>query len=294
MTNFTILTQEQILRQLDNYKWGYYCQFIDLGHAYSYLIDCRLNIFRGDNDKWAIAAERLGYNPRAGSILLDICYYGNCLINLEQYNDQDTNYYMVYPINWNSFADSLDGETLTRDAHYWIVRDQKVALSKNKQDYINAGIELNEYEPNAIRAEEAARLVIIGNREVFRATDNELYKSLPSDLKKILVIDEWYHKDFNEIVQPTISDEHLKQTLDINNLVKQQSGLNDEEFVAMFRQQEARTDEWNQNQWQDNRPSSYETWQMIAKVIETGDISFYKPTLQANTHWKNWPESGSL
>lgn len=289
-----MLTQEQILTQLDNYKWGYYCQFIDLGHAYSYLIDCRLNILRGDNDKWAIAAERLGYNPRAGSILLDICYYGNCLVNLEHYNGQDTNYYMVYPIDWDSFAASLDGETLTPDAQYWIVRDKKVELSKNKQDYINAGIELTEYEPNTIRAEEAARLAIISNREVFRATDNELYKSLPSDLKKILVLDEWYHKEFNEIVKPTISDEHLIQTLDINKLVKQQLGLSEEEFVAMFRQQETRTEEWNQNQWRDNRPSSYETWQMIAKVIATKDTSFYKPTLQANTHWKNWPDSGSL
>jgi hypothetical protein len=62
----------------------------------------------------------------------------------------------------------------------------------------------------------------------------------------------------------------------------------------MFRQQETRTEEWNQNQWQDNRPSSYETWQMIAKVITTGDTSFYKPTLKPNTHWINWQDSGSL
>jgi len=289
-----MLTEKQILTHLDNYKWGYYCQFIDLGHAYSFLIDSRLNVFRGDNDRWAIVAERLGYNPRAGSILLDIYYYGNCLVNLEQYNGQDTNYYTVYPINWDSFAHSLDGEILTPEAQHWIVRDQKVKLSQDKQDYITAGIELKEYEPNTIRAEEAARLAIIKNREVFRAIDNELYKSLPPDLKKILVIDEWYHKDFNEIVQPKISDEHLLQVPDINRLVKEQLKLSEEEFISMFRQQEARTDEWGKNLWQDNRPSSYETWQMIAKVIATGDTSFYKPTLQANTDWKNWPESGSL
>jgi len=289
-----MLAEDQILTNLDNYKLAYYCQFIDLGYSYSFLIDCRLNIFCGDKDKWAIAAERLGYNPRAGGIMLDISYYGNCLINLEHYNGQDTNYYTVSPIDWDSFIDSIDGETLTPNADYWIVREQKVKLSHNKQDYINAGIELNEYEPNTIRVEEAMRLAIIENREAFRATDDELYKSLSSDLKKILVIDEWYHKDFNEIVEPTISNEHLKQTFDINKLVNQQLGLSEEEFIAMFRQQVVRTEEWNQNQWQDNRPSSYETWQMIAKVIETGDTSFYKPTLEANTHWKNWPESGSL
>jgi len=52
------MTEDEILPHLDNYKkWGYYCQFIDLGHAYSYLIDCRLNIFR-NGEEWAVAAER--------------------------------------------------------------------------------------------------------------------------------------------------------------------------------------------------------------------------------------------
>ncbi|HUZ59451.1 MAG TPA: hypothetical protein VMU83_11785 [Hanamia sp.] len=77
-------------------------------------------------------------------------------------------------------------------------------------------------------------------------------------------------------------------------MLKEQLGMSEEAFAAMFRQQEARTEEWNQSQWQDNRPSSYETWQLIAKVIVTGDTSFYKPTFEANTHWKNWLDSGSL
>ena len=57
-----MLTEAQILSTLDNYKWGNYCQFIDLGHGYSYLIDCGLNIFKGDDDKLAIAALA-GPNP---------------------------------------------------------------------------------------------------------------------------------------------------------------------------------------------------------------------------------------
>lgn len=103
-----MVTEEQILAKLDDYKLGYYCQFIDLGHVYSHLIDSRLNIFRGDGDKWAIAAERLGYNPRAGGIMLDIYYFGNCLYNLESYNGQDTNYYTVFPIEWDNFNDTVE------------------------------------------------------------------------------------------------------------------------------------------------------------------------------------------
>lgn len=75
-----MLTEDQILSHPDNYKSGNYCHFIDLGDGYSYLIDCRLNVFKGDDDKWAIAAERLGFNPRGGSILLDIYYFGTLLL----------------------------------------------------------------------------------------------------------------------------------------------------------------------------------------------------------------------
>ncbi|MBK8628377.1 MAG: hypothetical protein IPN86_23345 [Saprospiraceae bacterium] len=82
------MTEEEILNTLDNSNDGYYCSFVELGHVYSYLIDTRLNVFRGDRDRWAIGVERLGYNPRAGAIILDINYFGNCLTNLEFYNER--------------------------------------------------------------------------------------------------------------------------------------------------------------------------------------------------------------
>src|SRR6185437_9911790 len=122
------MIEEEILSSLDNYKWGYYCQFIDLGQAYSYLIDCRLNIFK-DAGNWAIVAERLGYNPRAGYIGLDIYYFGNCLKDLEHYNGQDTNYYMVYPVADDEFFATVDGECLMADADYWRIRGQQVELT---------------------------------------------------------------------------------------------------------------------------------------------------------------------
>ncbi len=61
-----MLKEQEILHTIDNAnKLGSYCHFVWLGDVYSYLIDCRINIFRNANDQWAIAIERLGYNPRA-------------------------------------------------------------------------------------------------------------------------------------------------------------------------------------------------------------------------------------
>ncbi|MEV6924307.1 hypothetical protein AB0M46_07350 [Dactylosporangium sp. NPDC051485] len=41
-------------------------------------------------------------------------------------------------------------------------------------------------------------------------------------------------------------------------------------------------------------PSQSETFRHIADVLATGDIDRYAPSKPPNTHWSNWPESGSL
>jgi hypothetical protein len=288
-------SEREILDTIDNAnKGGYYCHFVELGHAYSYLIDCRLNVFRNEKGEWAVAIERLGYNPRAGAILLEIFYYGNCLINLEQYNGQSTNYYMIYPIDCENFGQTIEGECLLPEAKYWLIRGNTIELSHNKQDYIEAGIELKECQPDEISAEEAGRLVVTQHRNLLRATDQELYKSIPNDLEKLLVLDEWYHKDFTELIQPAISDEQLKQAFALQQTIKDKLEMNLEGFTELFRNQEMTNSQWNQTQWEDNRPGSYETWQQLAKVIATGNLDYYKPSMEPNTHWKHYPDSGSL
>jgi hypothetical protein len=188
-----------------------------------------------------------------------------------------------------------NGDVLKPGAKFWNIRGEKIELSHNKQDYIDAGIDLKEYEPGKISVEEAGRLLVTKHRYLLRATDNELYKSIPASLKKILVIDEWYHRDFIELVQPAVSDEHLRTTYEFNkNLRADQDFMDFQSFEAMFGKQEQTNNIFNQSQWEDNRPSAYETWQLLAKVIATGDISLYKPALAPNTHWKNWPDSGSM
>ena len=53
-------------------------------------------------------------------------------------------------------------------------------------------------------------------------------------------------------------------------------------------------------QWQhpdvveDERPSGSRTFQQLARVLETGDVSLFRPTEKPNTHWSHWPEGGTL
>lgn len=44
----------------------------------------------------------------------------------------------------------------------------------------------------------------------------------------------------------------------------------------------------------EEKPSENETFQMIARVLESGDSAYYQPTKNANNHWSNWPYGGSV
>lgn len=299
-----MLTEEEILYTLDNYRNSHDPIFVQLGHPYVYPIDSRINVFSNSQGSWALAVEVLGYDPRSEPIGLEITYYGNCLINLDYCETYFSNSYCVLPIDEESFRNTIEYEELKPGAQYWNVRNKNIELTHNIEEYLNAGISLKEFTPGAISAEEVARLLVTKHRDLFRATDEELYKSIPTDLKKILVIDEWHHRDFyqNDInpidglpftfpgpgeISRAIEDQ-IEKMNEFN--ITKETLLNSFDLTE---HNEKRLEQ-NKNELENNRPGSYETWQLIAKVIVTGNPSEYKPTLEPTSHWKNWPDAGSL
>lgn len=290
-----MLTEEQILSTLDNCFDGY-CHFITLSHPYTYLIDSRINIFRSDDDKWAVVGEVLGFSPPSDMITLELTYFGNCLKNLEPVNNQSVNSITVYPVDWDSFRNTVEYENLKPGAEFWLVRGKQLKLSHNKQDYTNSGIELKEYEPGEISAEEVGRLLIVGHSKLFRATDEELYTCIPKDLKKLLVLDEWHHREYYQL--PDVDTADLPDSRQLynyyNDEIKEKIGLDIDAFSNLFANHIETSKRHNQQEWNENRPGAYETWQILAKVITTGDVAYYKPTLPPNNHWTNWPDSGSM
>lgn len=52
-------------------------------------------------------------------------------------------------------------------------------------------------------------------------------------------------------------------------------------------------DSWHHpNLIENEPPSNTETFRQLAKVISTGDISYYNKPEKDNTHWSNWPDGG--
>jgi hypothetical protein len=273
----------EILDTLDNCDKHSSFNFPTLEHPYVYLADCRLNLFRDDEGHWVIASEVLGYNTRGAgwAVELEIRYFGNCL-QVPEGQDAKYNYYNVFPLDAKSFNDTIDLEELLPNATSWIVRGVEVPLSHEKSDYEAEGITLKEYEPGAIAGEEVLRYMVARHRTLFRATDEELYRWIPPTLKKILVLDEWHHKSFDQSRSP-FEDPQFLLRFDQNNPM----------VAAMIREELEKSKHWNLLGWE-NRPSTYETWQQIAGVLATGDTTIYNSSLPSNTHWKNWPEGGSM
>jgi hypothetical protein len=56
-----------------------------------------------------------------------------------------------------------------------------------------------------------------------------------------------------------------------------------------------RLDEWNHPDLAgDELPSESETFRMLARVLASGDSTAYQPSAPANTHWRHWPDGGTL
>jgi hypothetical protein len=56
-----------------------------------------------------------------------------------------------------------------------------------------------------------------------------------------------------------------------------------------------RLDHWHHPDLVDGlKPGESEAFRQIADVLVTGDVARYAPSVPPNTHWSNWPDSGSL
>lgn len=174
MSTYTVT---EILAQLDEgaEPYGSYA-FPMLDHGYYYPVDQRLHVYR-DEKRWALIFETLGYNPRAGNLLDVIHKLGNCV----------------------GKPGSDNGDFIGR-----IENDQELdSIALNDNDWSRASGVAVRGKMIPIPAEVEAgmelwgllRLVVPVDRERFLATEEELRARVPSDLPRLLVLDEWNHPD---------------------------------------------------------------------------------------------------
>jgi Family of unknown function (DUF7003) len=241
-------TEIDILKELDDldvYKF-----WLDLEHGYFHTAGSRISLF-GDAERWALVFEKTGYGNRASCVILELNYFGNCLINLDtagsnnQFTVNSKYFEVIVPNELERIQDGF--ELVSKNAKTIKIRNLERPIEQNLRNYSDKGIEVQEYD-NPLRKIDfpaLARYLDEENPELFRANKEELYTCLPSDIPLIFKIDNWHHQSY---------------------------GIHDNS----------------------PKPSSYETYKLIAKVLVTANMDEWKPTLKANNNWRNWPEAGNL
>jgi hypothetical protein len=240
-------TTKEILNDLDsNVLYEY---FLDLEHGYFFTAGSRITLF-ADKERWAIVFEKSGYGNRSGCAEIELNYIGNCIVNNDsnEINNQfSTNLNNVILIDNDEFEKISDGfELVSKKAKSIKVRDLEVEIETDIKKYIEKNIELRTFDNknNQVDFPSLVRYLSESNKELFRATKNELYSILPNDLPLLMKIDEWYH-----------------------TTIKEYGGPN---------------------------PSDNETFNLIAEILVSKDISKWKLNLKPNNNWRNWPEAGGL
>jgi len=242
--------KERILEVLDDCCESF--RFPMLDNGYVYLADCRLSAFRSAED-WHLAIEVFGFSPRAGIPDINIYHFGSKIVRQKRPEDFVTqeafdNYLrnnpnsetdFVYPIDEGDWIDQDLGETVVSGKSV-IVRGSAIPVP-TREELEEIGIELED--SSTVYIYEFCRALAAKHRTLILATEDELRKLVPDEMKLVLRLDEWSHPD---VVNP------------------------------------------------DQKPSGNQTFQQIAAVLESGDVSMFQPTAEPNTHWSKWPEGGTL
>jgi hypothetical protein len=219
-------------------------------HPHSYLMAARLHAF-SDADRWALVVETVGYNPRAANVVDAQRALGNCLIGTAE--------------NWaTQFINRVDNFQDLFEEQPWPPRYRQVPI-------VVRGQELRADAAPTIPPQELFRLLVPEHRALMLGTDAELRQLVPTDLPRVLRLDDWHHTALR--VRPPSAERDRRRHLH-ENLARH---VPPEQRVPF-----------------EIRPSDIETYRQIAEVLALADPSHYQPTLPPNTHWGNWPMSGAL
>jgi hypothetical protein len=260
----TTFTQQDILRYLESYDQETYHFHIDFEHPYFYTAGTRLTLF-ADENRWAMVFEKSGYSTGNNCAEIELTYFGNCLQNLKSglAGDETTsNIKSVILIDGKNLAQIDDGqfeELVSSSKDKIKVRDTLLTIEHDISKYRAKHIKLQNYD-NPKRLVDFPSLIRYLDEEhpsVFKATDEELRTCLPGDLPKLMQINQWHHKPYYKNKFPN--------------------------SPTTFAVEEVGT-----------KPSSYETYKMIADILVSKDTTKWKPTLKPNNDWRNWLKAGNM
>ncbi|MEL1244245.1 hypothetical protein AAEO56_08240 [Flavobacterium sp. DGU11] len=227
--------------------------FIDLEHGYFETAGNKIHLY-GDKNRWAIVFEKCGYLNRGGAGVIELDYIGNCI---------------DYPISKypeRSYITNCETIELVSSEEYERIRNKKGSEMEQFELISPEALTINIHERNVPIDQDINKYIKLGIQP--REFDN------PEKLIGYGDIIRFYNETYPELVSATEIEIMTHLPTDIPKIMTISEFHYISSHDAIF-------------------PSNQETFLMIAKILSTGDTSFWKPTLKSNNHWSNW-ESGHL
>ena len=250
-------TRESILEHLDECVKEPYCFFMDLQHGYFHTANSRLSLF-ADEERWAIVFEKSGFGNRSLHFELELNYFGNSLCNQER---AGTNKQFV--CNAKSFE-------------------------------LSSIEDLEEIEDGFEQVSNTARRVKLRGKYVALPATSAGYAKWFPDWDEDELADRWV--GFDELCRYLAIEYEDRCRATMQELRTCLPG--DLPFLMHI-------DAWHhryhsyflngqEGEFWGEKPSSYETFPLIADVLVSRDPRRFRPTLAPNTHWSMWPEAGRM
>lgn len=248
------LTEQQILNDLDDLKTPYHQMFPQFDNALQCPISSRIHLFAAPN-KWAIIFEILTYDVTGYTCSSNKYIFGNS-INTDKMNKTN-----------NGGIDNLISDMAVSPD---ILEKMRIILEqKQKGKTINMSGKAYEIETNV---DEYKKYKIL----------NQFFKIPDSSIDVVAVLRLLASKDKSFLFSPESDIRKYLLPSSLPKLMTIENWHHENYTYNVFTKK-----------FDGSKPSSYETFQQIAKVLTTREIKYWQPTLTANNHWSNWPNAGS-
>jgi hypothetical protein len=184
--------------------------FLDLENGYCKTASSRIHLY-ANADQWAIVFEKAGYQKRGYCADIELIYIGNCISYPVAHimgRDYITNAVHIEIIEEEEYDRIENRNGDEEETHGLIgkevktirVRDKKVPFHNDYLQYEDAGVRVREYSNSEklVGFADVLRYLNETDPGLISATEDEIRKHFPKELKKLMALDKFHYSSFSD------------------------------------------------------------------------------------------------
>ena len=178
--------------------------FLDLEEGYCKIASSRVHLY-ADSTKWAIVFETAGYQTRGFDAEISLKYVGNCIdypvdkFPERNYISNDSRIILIDPDEFKRVENKEGAEMETfeligHNTQSIKVRDVMIPFESDPKVYEQVGVKIRDFSnpKKLIGFEDLIRYFNETKPSLISATETDIKKHIPSDLPKLMTINEFH------------------------------------------------------------------------------------------------------